>query len=124
MKTIIKTVFYFLAMATTLTACYYDEVAGFEGLPVGVSFKNDVNPILTQHCSLTGCHDATPAHAPSLVSENAYNSLIKGNYINIVEPEKSHLYVELNSGMPPSGPISVNEMKIILAWITEGAQEN
>lgn len=124
MKTIMKTIFSFLVFAITLSACYYDEVAGFEGLPTNVSFKNDVDPIFIKNCVTSGCHDAIPAHSPSLVTEKSYNALLQGQYININEPEKSNLYVELNSGMPPAGPLSVNEMKIILAWITEGAKNN
>lgn len=124
MKTILKTIFCFLALATTLSACYYDEIAGFEGLPANASFKNDVSPILVNNCTAAGCHDAQGSHKPILVAESAYNELIQGNYLNTIEPAKSHLYVELNSGMPPAGPLSVNEMKIILGWITDGAKNN
>ncbi len=124
MKTIIKAIFCFIGLSLMVTGCYYDDIAGFEGLPTNVSFKNDVDPIFSKNCVTSGCHDAIPSHDPSLVSENSYNSLIEGQYVNTTEPEKSTLYVALNSGMPPSGPLSVNDMKIILAWITEGAKNN
>lgn len=114
-----------ILLATSLYGCYYDKVITFDGLPENVSFKNDVLPILTQNCTSTGCHDAVPAHAPSLVSDKAYSALIEGNYLNIVDPPKSRLYMELSSGsMPPSGALEVNEQLIILGWITEGAPNN
>jgi hypothetical protein len=109
----------------TLNGCYYDEVASIEGLPQNVSLKNDVQPILTKNCASSGCHDAAPAHAPSLVAENTYSALTEGGYLNLTEPGKSHLFLEISSAsMPPSGELGINDQKIILAWITEGAQDN
>ena len=51
-----------LLFATCLNACYYDEVATFEGVPTNVSLKNDVQPIFDRDCNMSGCHDAGPAH--------------------------------------------------------------
>lgn len=114
-----------LILAGIISGCYYDEVAVFDELPQNVSLKNDVQPIFDANCNTSGCHDAIPAHDPSLVKANAYNALISGNYVNTLEPEKSKIYLEINSGsMPPSGPLKTNDQKIILAWITEGAQNN
>ena len=114
-----------LALAGIVNACYYDEVIVFQGLPTNVSFKNDVAPILSSNCTITGCHDAVSAHSPSLVQENAYSALINGNYVNTIDPEKSKIYMEISAGgMPPSGPLSTNNQKIILGWIAEGAKNN
>ena len=107
-------------------SCYYDEVASFEGLPTNVSLKNDVQPIFDRDCSMSGCHDAGPSHAPSLVIENAYQDLTSGGYVNTADPENSLLYLSVNGGGMPAGraPLSENDLKIILAWITEGAKDN
>lgn len=111
--------------ATLLYGCYYDEVVPFNELPQNVSFKNDVVPILNLNCNSTGCHDAAPAHNPSLVADKAYDALLNGNYVNSVVPESSPFYKEISAGnMPPSGELSSIDQKIILAWITEGAQDN
>lgn len=112
-------------VAGILAGCYYDEVEVYDTLPQNVSFKNDVQPILTQNCTTSGCHDITPSHDPSMVPEKSYDALTGGNYINTVQPEKSIIYLQISGGlMPPSGPISTNDQKIILAWITEGAKDN
>lgn len=106
--------------------CYYDEV--FEGdgsLPTNVSFSSDVIPIFDTNCNISGCHDAGPAHAPSLTRENAYTSLIQGNYISTTIPTQSKIYEEMAEGnMPPSGALAGKEVSIILGWITEGAKNN
>ena len=105
--------------------CYYDEEVSFDKVPTNVSFKNDVLPILTANCSKSGCHDAAPAHEPSLVAEKAYNALIQGNYVNTTVAEDSRIYriIKLEE-MPPSGPLSKNQQLMILGWITDGALNN
>ncbi len=124
MKRILIYAFSILAFTALLSGCYYDEVVVFVGLPQNVSLKNDVQPIFNTNCTAAGCHDAQGSHSPSLVAEKAFTSLTTGQYVNTVEPEKSLLYKELGAGMPPSGPLTANEKKIILAWITEGAKNN
>ena|SRR5688500_12058732 len=115
-----------LLFATCLNACYYDEVASFEGLPTNVSLKNDLQPIFDRDCSMSGCHDAIPSHDPSLVQEKAYQDLTSGGYVNTADPANSVLYLSVNGGGMPAGrpPLSENDKKLILAWITEGAKNN
>ena len=115
-----------LMFAMTLNACYYDEIGSFEGLPTNVSLKNDVQPIFNRDCNMSGCHDGVPSHSPSLTSENAYSDLTSGGYVNTSDPVNSVLYLSVNGGGMPAGraPLSENDKKIILAWITEGAKNN
>ena len=75
-----------LLVAALLNACYYDKVDTIVGLPTNVSLKNDVQPIFDRDCNSSGCHDATPSHAPSLVPENAYTALTTGGYVNTIDP--------------------------------------
>jgi len=109
-----------------LNACYYDEVASIEGLPTNVSLKNDVQPIFNRDCNMSGCHDSGPSHSPSLTPENAYEDLTSGGYVNTLDPVNSVLYLSVNGGGMPAGrpPLSENDKKRILAWITEGAKNN
>ena len=112
-------------LTSILAGCFYDEVAVFQGLPKNVSLKNDVQPIFNQNCNTAGCHDQSGTHEPSLVAENVYDALIFGKYVNTLEPDKSRIYLQIVNGtMPPSGALSPNDQKIILAWITEGAKNN
>ena len=125
MNTKILTGSLFVLGLILMNGCYYDEIATFEGLPTNVSFKNDVMPIFDQNCNNTGCHDAIESHPPSLVYDNAYDALVLGNFINVLDPEKSKVYQVISTGeMPPSGALDANDQKILLGWIAEGAKEN
>ena len=125
-KKLIYLVVILVTFGTGLSSCYYDEVISFVGLPTNVSLKNDVQPIFDRDCNMSGCHDAGPAHSPSLVKEKAYNDLTSGGYVNTADPENSVLYLSVNGGGMPAGrePLSENDKKLILAWITEGAKNN
>ena len=126
MKKILTYLVVALLIATGLNACYYDEVATFEGVPTNVSLKNDVQPIFDRDCNMSGCHDAGPSHNPSFVKEKAYNDLTSGGYVNTADPENSVLYLSVNGGGMPAGraPLSENDKKLILGWITDGARNN
>ena len=126
MKKILTYLVVALLFATGLNACYYDEVATFEGVPTNVSLKNDVQPIFDRDCNMSGCHDAGPAHSPSLVKEKAYQDLTSGGYVNTTDPENSVLYLSVNGGGMPAGraPLSENDKKLILGLITDGAKNN
>ena len=67
-----------------------------------------------------------PAHSPSLVKEKAYKDLTSGGYVNTADPENSVLYLSVNGGGMPAGraPLSENDKKLILGWITDGAKNN
>jgi hypothetical protein len=121
------TLFFSIALLSlTVISCYYDEVLGDgDELPENVSFNRDVMTIFNKSCNMSGCHDADPPHLPSLVQENAYGSLIQGGFVNTTVPAESSLYAVLAEGnMPPSGALSSRELKIILAWLNEGALNN
>lgn len=110
----------------TVASCYYDEVMGSDDeLPQNVSFNRDVVGIFNKSCNMSGCHDQDPPHPPSLTPAQAYNSLMQGGYINTTVPAESSLYgVIVEGNMPPSGAMSSRDLKIILAWLNEGALNN
>ena len=86
------------------------------------SFSLEVVPIFTESC--VGCH-GTGGIPPDLTPANAYADLFANNLINLVDPEKSILYVKVAPGgsmekyNPPGDPDD-----IILQWIKEGALNN
>ena len=74
---------------------------------------------------MSGCHDAVPAHKPSLVPDKAYTSLMSGGYVNTAVPNQSTIYVVLQTGaMPPTGALNVKEQQLVLDWIRNGAPNN
>ena len=113
---------------TSFTACYKDIISPGQdpnGPPQQVSFSGDLVPLLTANCALAGCHDAVPAHKPSLTAENAYDAIMAGGFVNTVVPQTSSLYTEVKSGsMPPAGALKATDMQKILDWIRNGAPNN
>jgi hypothetical protein len=114
--------------AILITGCYRDVIspgADPNGPPQFVSFSGDLVPLFTKNCASSGCHDAVPAHKPSLMPDKAFNSLINGGYINTLVPHESGVYVIVKGGqMPPSGPLKPAEVQKLLDWIRNGAPNN
>jgi len=84
-----------------------------------MSFSNDILPIFTSNC--VDCHNGTTS--PDLRSENAYNSLLSGDYLDTTDPENSDLYQKLQSGSH-GARASSEEKQWILEWIKRGAKDN
>ncbi len=116
-----------VVVSLILTGCYYDKEVdpNSGGLPTNVSFSNDVQPVFTKNCAMSGCHDEVPTHNPTLVIGASYNALISGGYINVPVPNAGILYQEISEGnMPPGAPLSSHEANLIIAWLNEGAKNN
>jgi len=84
-----------------------------------ISFSEEIEPIFQDNCIT--CHTNTN---PNLTSGNAYNNLINGGYINTDNTESSSLYTKITSGHPTAGTLNQTEIRLILTWIQEGAQNN
>lgn len=117
-----------IILIIVFTGCYKDILSPGQdptAPPQDVSFSGDLQPLLTTNCALSGCHDAIPSHKPSLTSENAYNSIMAGGFVNTVVPVNSLLYGEVKSGgMPPTGALKPSDVQKILDWIRNGAKNN
>ena len=114
-----------------LSACYNDavipELPEDPGdLPQDVSFSGDVIPIFDADCNVSGCHSSGGID-PDLTSANAYSELISGGYINVDDPVNSELYQWMKGNrsipMPVSGSVA-SYNATVLAWITQGAENN
>lgn len=125
-KILIPLVFVFLA--TGFVGCYKDILSPGQdptAPPQAVSFSGDLLPLFLANCATSGCHDAVPAHRPSLTAANAFNAITTGGYINTVVPANSIIYGEVKSGsMPPSGALRPADIQKMLDWIRNGAPNN
>jgi len=128
----------FLAVCISLIGCEQKvDVAG------GVSFANDVLPILQANC--VDCHDiAAEGVATSGLNLSDYDGVMQGTRFDLAtvpnSSESSALYLvvahqtDSQIEMPPhlsdalaegSGPsLSENEIKTIKDWIDQGALDN
>ncbi len=108
-----------LMVMTSISSCYYNiKVEPDCQTPDGISFANDVLPIIETSCAVTACH---------------VQGFENGNFNNFDEfKEKADegfvAQMLRTSQMPPpslSGPsLSLCEKDIILKWVEEGAKAN
>lgn len=109
-------------------SCSYDQILpsgpDIDGLGT-LSFNDDIKPIFNLSCNTSGCHDGSVI--PDLRSDNAFEALTAGNYLDVDAPENSELYQWMlgtrSLPMPLSGPNPDYNNKV-LAWITQGALNN
>ena len=93
----------------------------------GVSFKDDIQPILAERCALAGCHAAPGAVGLDL---SKYDSFKKGSNNGPVFDAgdgKGSLVVKRidGGGMPPGGPpLDADQIQLFIDWIDEGDENN
>ena len=121
-----------LAVVTIIvaTGCYKDRVVPLSSQVVVITkdihFTNDLLPMFTKSCALSGCH-AAGGHKPDLSASSAYTSLTTGNYISTSAPETSEIYQWLigkrGTQMPPNG-LDPTINATVLAWIKQGGKND
>lgn len=91
--------------------------------PPGVSFQEDILPILQASCAVQGCH-AAPNPAKGLNLET-YADFEKGGVFNPGDSEKSVVIQRIDGGgMPPGAPLDDAQIQLFKDWIDEGAKNN
>ena len=131
MKKIIAITVLVIMVILIVPGCYKVATVEIDNSPAvttTVSISKDLVPIFSKSCALSGCH-SSGGHVPDLSSANAYNSLVKGGYIDKTNPSNSKLYLWLTGkeaiAMPmgaTNNPSNINALA--LAWITQGADNN
>jgi hypothetical protein len=128
-KTIVGIILGISSVLFLLPGCYKDKTVLFDtGAEITrpVTFSNDIIPIFSKSCALSGCH-VTGGKTPDLTTANAYNSLKIGNYTNTSNPVSSVIYLWLTgkkSTPMPVGGINKDYNALMLAWIKQGANNN
>jgi hypothetical protein len=115
---------------TVMMGCYKTTTLLVDDAPAitaTVNFSTDIVPLLTTNCAKSGCHNGTIS--PDLTAANAYNSLVDGNLVSTSTPANSLVYLWLTGKEAATMPLgaSNNPSNIngyILAWITQGAENN
>ncbi|MFZ1527361.1 MAG: c-type cytochrome domain-containing protein [Ferruginibacter sp.] len=94
-----------------------------------VYFVNQVLPLLTSNCSMTGCHDAA-SHQDGVILTN-YTSIMSTGDVQPGNPSGSDIYkaiIKTDPGdrmPPPPAPAFTQAQKdIIYKWILQGAKNN
>ncbi len=126
-------VIFVLMIGMVLFSCNYDK-SGINPCnsvdSAAISFRNQIIPLLHSKCSIPGCHDGGSAGGHlDLTDSIAYSQLHKpgSGYIDSLNATNSIVYKRLNSNtqrMPPTGKLSVCDIRMVLKWIQEGAANN
>ncbi|MFC2125150.1 hypothetical protein ACFLU5_10085 [Bacteroidota bacterium] len=114
-----KTLLIYLLFLFVIQSCYYDnEEELYPDLPscdtTDVNFSMVIQPIFNTNCATSGCH--IPGTGRTDLS--TYSG-IKA----IVDDGRLEDRVIIQRDMPPSGPLSSCEIKLIEAWIENGATD-
>ncbi len=94
--------------------------------PAKLDFEKDVRPLLVQKCF--ACH-GDEVQQSGLRLDKRQNAMRGGDYGPVIIPghsDQSKLIKRVVTGdggmkMPPSGPLSTNEIDLLKAWIDQGA---
>jgi hypothetical protein len=115
-----------LIFAFFIGGCKYDFITPDYVPPVapGVSFSEQVAPIFSTGDKCTQCHKAG-AVSPDLSQPKVYSEIVPA-FVNTSNPEESLILTHPVSSEHGGGqkPYTSTEYATILAWITEGAENN
>jgi len=111
----------------SLTSCYKDvilpdSVVDPDGPPQAVSFRGEIEPIVTSKCGVSGCH-VTGAHKPYIEPGIAYVQIVNGGFVNTAIPKQSKIYQMINGEMKEYISSATDRQKIY-DWIRNGAPNN
>lgn len=93
----------------------------------GVSFQEDILPILQASCAVQGCHaDPNPKIGLNL---ETYAGFEKGSLVGPVfnpgDSNGSKVIQRIDGGgMPPAGPLPEEQIQLFKDWVDEGAKNN
>ena len=132
-----RNIFQILIVAASITmvqACIYQREEPLPQpactTPDTVSFKNDIIPILTVNCAISGCHTTPdPQSELNLSASVAYSQLLNPGPGYVVPGSllESVMYSQITNPtqiMPPTGEMDNCTITMIKTWILQGAKNN
>lgn len=112
-------IIFLVALVVIVQSCYYDnEEELYPGADCGienVTFSADILPLVQANCAISGCHVAGTGR--TILTEHARIKAVADN-------GQLNQRVFISKDMPPSGPLSSCQMKVLKAWIEQGAPNN
>ncbi|MDE0685565.1 MAG: hypothetical protein OXI63_21775 [Candidatus Poribacteria bacterium] len=93
----------------------------------GVSFQNDIQPILAERCAIPGCHVAGHFTGLDLSKYDPFKKGGNGGAAFVAGNGEGSLVVKRidGGGMPPGGPpLDADQIQLFIDWIDEGAENN
>ena len=94
---------------------------------LGVSFQNNIQPILAAECALAGCHAAPGAAGLNLENYDAFKKGgNNGPGFDVGDGKGSLVVKRIDGGGMPIGrpPLDGDQIQLFIDWIDEGAANN
>ena len=101
-----------------------------EPVVAGVSFTDDIQPILAERCAFVGCHAAPGAAGLDLGGYDTFKKGGNGGPAFDAGNGKGSLVVKRIDGTQPpqmpigQPPLDADEVQLFIDWINEGAENN
>lgn len=102
-----------------------DTSTGIPCSPDSVYFNQQVLPILTSNCAMSGCHDEKSRREGVILT--SYDRVLQTGGIRVSSPSRSKIYSSLSAGgeermpPPPRAALTDAQKNLILKWIQQGA---
>lgn len=99
-----------------------------EPVVAGISFKDDIQPILAERCAVPGCHAAAGAQRGLDLTQ--YDTFKKGGANGPAfaagDGKGSLVVIRIDGGgMPPiPPPLNADQVQLFIDWINEGGKNN
>ena len=96
----------------------------------GVSFQDDIQPILAERCAFAGCHAAPGAAGLDLTKYDTFKKGGNGGAAFVAGNGKGSLVVKRIDGTQPpqmpigQPPLDADAVQLFIDWIDEGAENN
>ena len=94
---------------------------------LGVSFKDDIQPILAERCAIPACHVAGHFTGLDLSKYDSFKKGGNGGPAFVAGNGNGSLVVKRidGGGMPPGGPpLNAEQVQLFVDWIDAGAENN
>ena len=115
--------FLIIGLLFCVLGCTRDHVETHEPVDVEAAFEQNILPILTARCALSGCHVADGPHGLDL---RTYESFIAGGEHGPAfipgNAEASEIIEEIVEGKmppPPRDPLTAAEIQLFVDWINQ-----
>lgn len=97
--------------------------------PDSAYFSNDIAPLLSSNCAMSGCHDNI-THADG-IRFTSYSNIMNSGIIDIGNPGNSDLIDVVTETdpdkimpPPPANPLTTSQIALLSQWISQGANNN
>lgn len=109
-----KPIFLLFLITFAWTGCTYETLpAPAFNCENGVSFSEDIKPIIETKCAIAGCHDGSASYPPDF---NVFE-----NFQERAELVKRYTG---DGTMPKTGSLSPSQIDAIACWVDNGALAN